>query len=82
MNRIRKYLIHLLGGVTKECCDRKIDCLTRVERVHAISSVLLIMERCHGMTADDWCKTVYEGTCELSKRAVKNLEVYAYGLND
>ena len=25
MNKIRKYLIYLLGGVTEEYCDRKID---------------------------------------------------------
>ncbi|MFW5552868.1 MAG: hypothetical protein ACOCNA_04590 [Prevotella pectinovora] len=37
MNKIRKYLIHLLGGVTKEYCDRKIDYFTNVERVNAIN---------------------------------------------
>ena len=45
MNKIRKYLIHLLGGVTEEYCDRKIDYFTSVERVNAINSVLLMMER-------------------------------------
>ena len=37
MNKIRKYLIHLLGGVTEEYCDRKIDYFTSVERVNAIN---------------------------------------------
>lgn len=54
MNKIRKYLIHLLGGVTEEYCERKIDYLVRVERVNAINSVLLMMERCYGMPNDEW----------------------------
>ena len=37
MNKIRKYLIHLLGGVTEEYCDRKIDYFTSVERVNAVN---------------------------------------------
>ena len=49
MNKIRKYLIHLLGGVTEGYCERKIDYLVRVERIVAINSVLLMMERCYGM---------------------------------
>ena len=54
MNKIRKYLIHLLGGVTEEYCDRKIDYFTSVERVNAINSVLLMMQRCYGMPNDEW----------------------------
>lgn len=74
MNKIRKYLIHLLGGVTEEYCERKIDYYTRVERVNAIESVLLMMERCYGMPNDEWIKTAFDYTCARREAAVKNLE--------
>lgn len=73
MKRIRKYLIHLLGGVTGEYCDRKIDYFTRVERVNALSSVLLMMERCYGQSAEEWCNNVYTNTLERYERAEKYL---------
>ena len=74
MNKIRKYLIHLLGGVTEEYCDRKIDYLVRVERIVAINSVLLMMERCYGMPNDEWIKTVYDYTYARREAAMKHLE--------
>ena len=74
MNKIRKYLIHLLGGVTKEYCDRKIDYFTNVERVNATNSVLLMMERCYGMPNDEWIKTAYDYTYAMREAAEKNLE--------
>ena len=74
MNKIRKYLIHLLGGVTEEYCDRKIDYFTKVERVNAINSVLFMMERCYGMPNDEWIKTVYDYTYARREAAVKYLE--------
>ena len=74
MKKIRKYLIHLLGGVTEEYCDRKSYYFACVERVNAIKSVLFMMQRCYGMSADDWCKTVYKDTCESCERAEKNLK--------
>lgn len=79
MNKIRKYLIHLLGGVTEEYCERKIDYYTRVERVNAIESVLLMMERCYGMPNDEWIKTAYDYTYARREAAVKNLEEYVNG---
>ena len=74
MNKIRKYLIHLLGGVTEEYCERKIDYHTRVERVNAIDSVLLMMERCYGMPNDEWIKTAYDYTYARKEAEMKKLE--------
>ena len=74
MNKIRKYLIHLLGGVTEEYCDRKIDYFTSVERVNAINSVLLMMQRCYGMPNDEWIKTAYDYTYARKEAEMKKLE--------
>ena len=74
MNKSRKYLIHLLGGVTKEYCDRKSYYFACVERVNAINSVLLMMEHCYGMPNDEWIKTAYDYTYARREVAVKNLE--------
>lgn len=74
MNKIRKYLIRLLGGVTEEYCERKIDYFTNVERVNAINSVLLMMQRCYGMPNDEWIKTAYDYTYAMREAAMKRLE--------
>lgn len=74
MNKIRKHLIHLLGGVTREYCDRKIAYFTSVERVNAINSVLLMMERCYGMLNDEWIKTAYDYTYARREAEMKKLE--------
>ena len=74
MNKIRKYLIHLLGGVTEEYCDRKSYYFACVERVNAINSVLLMMEHCYGIPNDEWIKTVYDYTYARREAAVKYLE--------
>ena len=74
MSKIRKYLIRLLGGVTEEYCERKIDYFTNVERVNAINSVLLMMQRCYGMPNDEWIKTAYDYTYAMREAAMKRLE--------
>lgn len=74
MSKIRKYLIHLLGGVTKEYCDRKINYLIHVERVVVLNSVLLMTERCYGMPNDEWIKTVYDYTYARKEAEMKKLE--------
>ena len=74
MNKIKKYFIHLLGGVTEEYCERKIDYFTNVERVNAINSVLLMMQRCYGMPNDEWIKTAYDYTYAMREAAMKRLE--------
>lgn len=82
MNKIRKYLIHLLGGVTEESCERKIDYYTRVERVNAIESVLLMMERCYGMPNDEWIKTAYDYTYARREAAAKKLKEFLLNGNN
>ena len=74
MSKIRKYLIRLLGGVTEEYCERKIHYFTNVERVNAINSVLLMMQRCYGMPNDEWIKTAYDYTYAMREAAMKRLE--------
>lgn len=81
MNKIRKYLIHLLGGVTKEECNEEEIYYSKVERACAIQRFKWKMESCYGLTAERWCKRMYEYTCKQYERAMKDLEEYADGLN-
>lgn len=76
MNKIRKYLIHLLGGVTEEELNCSIKYAVRRTGASAADAILLFMKNCNGLHADEWCKKVYGNTCKIHERAAKNLKVY------
>lgn len=76
MNKIRKYLIHLLGGVTEEELNWSIKYAVRRTGASATDAILLFMKNCNGLHADEWCKKVYGNTCKIHERAAKNLKVY------
>ena len=83
MNKIRKYLIHLLGGVTEEELNWSIKYAVRRTGYAAADAMLLFMKNCNGMHPDEWCKNVYGYTCENYERAAKSLEEFLhYGNND
>ena len=82
MNKIRKYLIRLLGGVTKEESYEEVVYYSKTARADAILQFKRKMMSCYGQPAEEWCKNVYEFTCEYCERAMKDLEKYADGLND
>ena len=76
MNKIRKHLIHLLGGVTGEELNWSIKYAVRRTGASAADAILLFMKNCNGLHADEWCKKVYGNTCKIHERAAKNLKVY------
>lgn len=53
MNKIRKYLIHLLGGVTREESDNGILYHEQLGRVDAIQHLKWTMEGCYGQPAEE-----------------------------
>lgn len=76
MNKIRKYLIHLLGGVTREECGRKAMYHALASRACILQTLVWEMKRHYGMPADEWCKAVYEYTCDRHKHAEKEYNDY------
>ena len=76
MNKIRKYLIHLLGGVTKEELSRSTGYAVWSTGFHALHKVLRFMKYRYGMPADEWCKTVYGYVYEIHEIAEKELEAF------
>ena len=74
MNKIRKYLIHLLGGVTQEKLNWSIKYAISRTGASAAEAMLLYMNSCYGLKPDEWCKKVYENTSKIHERAVKNLK--------
>ena len=76
MNKIRKYLIHLLGGVTEEELDWNIKYAVRRTGASAADAMLLYMKTCYGLKPDEWCKRVYGNTCKIHERAAKELEEF------
>ena len=82
MNKIRKYLIHLLGGVTEEELNWSIKYAVRRTGYAAADAMLLFMKNCNGMHPDEWCKKVYGNTCKIHERAAKNLEEFLLNGNN
>lgn len=82
MNKIRKYLIHVLGGVTEEELNWSIKYAVRRTGYAAADAMLLFMKNCNGMHADEWCKKVYDNTCKIHERAAKKLEEFLLNGNN
>lgn len=76
MNKIRKYLIHLLGGVTREELNWSIKYAIRRTGAAAADAVLLYMQNCNGLHLDEWCKKVYDYALKTRERAAKDLKEY------
>ena len=82
MNKIRKYLIHLLGGMTEEELDWSIKYAVRMTGASAADAMLQYVKNCHGLHADEWCKKVYGNTCKIHERAAKELEEFLHNGNN
>ena len=82
MNKIRKYLIHLLGGVTEEELNWSIKYAVRRTGADAVECMLQFVKNCHGLKSDEWCKKVYGYTCETYERAAKKLEEFLHNGNN
>lgn len=81
MNKIRKYLIHLLGGVTGEEHQQEVSYHFKAARAHAILHLKRTMDGCYGQPAEEWCKNIYEYTCNRCEQALKNLKDYEESIN-
>ena len=76
MNKIRKYLIHLLGGVTDEEVQFGIQYAIRRTGLSASKCVLIFMRTCYGLQSDEWCKEVYGYALKTHERAEKELAAF------
>ena len=81
MNKIRKYLIHLLGGVTRDELQQDVYYYSKAERANVTQQLKRTMDGCYGQPAEEWCKNMYKYICERHEQALKNLEKYAESIN-
>ena len=81
MNKIRKYLIHLLGGVTRDELQQDVYYYSKAERADVTQQLKWKMEDCYGQSAEEWCKNMYKYIRERHEQALKNLEKYAESTN-
>lgn len=81
MKKIRKYLIHLLGGVTEDELQQDVYYYSKAERANVTQQLKWKMEDCYGQSAEEWCKNMYEYICERHEQALKNLEKYEESIN-
>ena len=76
MNKIRKYLIHLLGGVMEEEYDLAIKYAIVKTGASASKCVLLYMKNCYSLRPDEWCKKVYDYAHKTHEQAEKELAAF------
>ena len=81
MNKIRKYLIHLLGGVTGDELQQEVYYYSKAAIADELRQIKWKMDGCYGQTSEEWCKNMYEYICERHEQALKNLEKYAESIN-
>ena len=81
MNKIRKYLIHLLGGVTRDELQQDVYYYSKAERADVTQQLKWKMEDCYGMPAEEWCKNIYEYTCKRYEAVFKDFKEYAHSIN-
>ena len=81
MNKISKYLIHLLGGMTGEEHQQEVSYYLKAAIADELRQIKWKMDGCYGQPAEEWCKNMYEYICERHEQALKNLEKYAESIN-
>ena len=72
--QIDKAQVHLINARLRS--DEEGEYTVKASWICATESVLLYMKTCYGMPADEWCKSVYEYTCEQHEKMQKDLEEY------
>lgn len=77
MNRIRKYLIHLLGGATGDELQQEVTYYFKAARADEIQQFKWKMEGCYGQPAEEWCKNIYEYTCKRNEAVSNDFKEYA-----
>lgn len=60
MNKIKEKLIHLLGGVTKEEHNKRLEYRYAHGKFYAIEFLLSEAKRLYGLPADQWSNQMYE----------------------
>ena len=67
MNKIKNYIIHLLGGYTKEEAEEIRSTYFEKGATSVASAVKIYLETLNGIPADEWCKLAYGYVCKLLK---------------
>ena len=81
MNKIRKYLIHLLGGVTGDELQQEVSYYIKAAIADELRQIKWKMDGCYGQTSEEWCKNIYEYTCKRYEAIFKDFKEYAHSIN-
>ena len=81
MNKIRKYLIHLLGGVTRDELQQDVSYYIKAAIADELRQIKWKMDGCYGQTSEEWCKNIYEYTCKRYEAVFKDFKEYAHSIN-
>lgn len=62
--KLKRYLIHLLGGLTIEESKKSDAISLNLGRFATLVAIRIYAESLNGMAADEWCKSVYQYICD------------------
>lgn len=60
---MKKFLIHFLGGITKEECRNMQSISYRCGAYSTLHDLKSFSDQMDGTPADDWCKLIYNHIC-------------------
>lgn len=68
MKKIKNYIIHLLGGYTREEAEEIRSTYFEKGAINVASAIKIYLETLNGTPADEWCKLVYNYVCKIFKK--------------
>ena len=63
MNKMKRLIIHLLGGYTEEDFDEIVDKNYEIGKKVASREIKTYLDLINGTPADEWCKLAYMYVC-------------------
>lgn len=76
ITRLREKVITLLGGATKERCERENSIMYTEGKRRAAEAILNRMEELYGVSADEWCKEMYKFTSDMYESNERTIQKY------
>lgn len=64
MKKIKNFIIHALGGVTRTDFEQAIFMYRVSARRYEMNLLRLFLESMNGKEADEWCRNTYDYVCK------------------
>lgn len=79
MKKLQKFIIHLLGGTTREENIKVARMVMVYADYNCIVKIRKYLDLLNGSDADDWCKSAYKCVCEIEKELKERYDELGIG---